>query len=414
MHPSLQLNNISNLPTASLRRSATLAANGSLEHLRKLHSLTTKSPTPYIHLLPVFYRNIDPTNIPSLSNLEQQILLPDVRDAISRAELSLACLYLLDERGGTPPGANTALWPRVWQWSSLLAAYPHCSSRPRGNEEQRFLHLFYYIGRLYHHAATARLMHTTPGLRVVIAKSWGLMLNRPPIGPAIHDLCSFIENRDGTADPEHFDEFAEGAGGAAVDLALLVIKHVDSTLENLKPDARVGDMSIWTRFFLIRAGLRFAMTWAFDGRFADFCRALLAHGIIATTIHVIDVLAGNLDLDGAVDLLETSFILLDWTSHAMHRRRWVIEALGSGSLRVMIDSEWHGPKDTGRFAPVIDCYYPAESHLPFGPIQNHGFSCSLGRFGPEQLLCAVGIRGRMDHTQKFARETPQDLGPVQL
>ncbi|KAJ7832984.1 hypothetical protein B0H13DRAFT_2370646 [Mycena leptocephala] len=62
MHPSLRLDNLAQLPI-SIRRFASEAANGSLDHLKRLLDLMERGKTSgekSLLCLPVFYANLDP------------------------------------------------------------------------------------------------------------------------------------------------------------------------------------------------------------------------------------------------------------------------------------------------------------------------------------------------------------------
>ncbi|KAJ7457789.1 hypothetical protein FB451DRAFT_1509087 [Mycena latifolia] len=341
MHPALRLENIANLPTVSLRRSATLAAKGSLAHLRKLYHLIISDSSPqFVHFLPAIYCNLDPANIPSIPELDEQFQLPHVKDAITRAGLALDSLYFLDERGVTPQEVHPIMWPRVWQWSWFLDTYPHCNTHPDacGTPERQVevsLHFFYHMGLLHRHADTARLMDMTPGLRVFVVKSWGLFLERgPPHGPAFEDLARFIGRREATSDPEHIEEFIEGAGGTASNLGFLVVKHITSTSTNLGPDTSRNQL------LLIDCVVRFVVTRKFDPRYIDFYRATVSHGIIPAIIRVVNSLEA---VDGVGNLLESCFCLLDWTMYVSDPHRWITEALEAGLLRAIIScATYHG------------------------------------------------------------------------
>ncbi|KAJ6573373.1 hypothetical protein DFH09DRAFT_1312076 [Mycena vulgaris] len=325
MHPALRLENISNIPTVSLRRAATLAANDSLEHVRKVKFAVMNDPSPQsILLLPVFYANLDPANIPHIPELEERILWPEVRAAIGRATLSLDALDLLND---TPPEVYPSLWPRVWKWSEFLDTYPHCDPfLPADEYEEMSFHTFYYIARLHLHAETARLIDATPRLRVFIAKIWGMLVKTK--GPAFEDVCRFIGRSEGVLAPEHMDEFIEGSGGTVSDLALLVVTHITSTSAELGPE--VSQLEL----FCITSALHFVVGRPFDIRYRDFYRALVAHGTVSAVIRIVNALE-KVTIEGVDNLLQACFVLLAWTFHAGDKLPWIAEALESGLVRAI-------------------------------------------------------------------------------
>ncbi|KAJ7223664.1 hypothetical protein C8J57DRAFT_234850 [Mycena rebaudengoi] len=78
---------------------------------------------------------------------------------------------------------------------------------------------------------TFNMICTTPDVRVVVARTWTLIVARwqgdPIPDPQLRILCEFLGTCKGlSVYPESLAEFAEGAGGSMLDLACLVVQHL--------------------------------------------------------------------------------------------------------------------------------------------------------------------------------------------
>jgi hypothetical protein len=75
-----------------------------------------------IFLLPVFFINIDPAQIPTSEEMDP--LHPDTRKRLSCAVLSLRAVFSM----GPPEDTGPTLWPRVWPWIYFI--YEHQEHLP--------------------------------------------------------------------------------------------------------------------------------------------------------------------------------------------------------------------------------------------------------------------------------------------
>ncbi|KAJ7479155.1 hypothetical protein FB451DRAFT_1240747 [Mycena latifolia] len=151
-------------------------------------------------------------------------------DTILGPLYSLTCLFAdLD----IPVAALSDVWPRAWAWSEWFFRYhnyiPAAHQPGMMDLSLMFLRL---LRRIMATADLEDLVRSTPGIRVVISKAWRILLVglSDDIILGVHDLCQFLY-QDATAKSNHaetyLEEYIDGAGGSADDLASLVVLHIN-------------------------------------------------------------------------------------------------------------------------------------------------------------------------------------------
>ncbi|KAJ7140681.1 hypothetical protein C8R44DRAFT_726413 [Mycena epipterygia] len=173
MHESLDLRNISRLPI-SIRKLATAAADGSLKHLELLCASADRGPEDHaLLLLPVFI-NLDLAKIPTIDELAEKFSVAEIMDATTRGKICISYLHFLHE---IPSETFPTLFPRVWKWLSFIDTQPY--SKPNINNEgfnEDILLPFLLVARVHINPGTRKLVHSTPGMGVVVVKIWKMSL----------------------------------------------------------------------------------------------------------------------------------------------------------------------------------------------------------------------------------------------
>ncbi|KAJ6592803.1 hypothetical protein B0H19DRAFT_9861 [Mycena capillaripes] len=156
-----------------LRALATVAAHGgygSLEVLRFFqHWIGVTSDSPQKVLLPSFYANLDPKRIPTPGRLDTMLL--STEKDFSCVDRPIACLRALCALPGIPKGALTDLWRRVWPWIEFIHTYRNfLPGYPL--EKEICAYFITLLRRCKRDEATDNLISETPGVRVLLARTW--------------------------------------------------------------------------------------------------------------------------------------------------------------------------------------------------------------------------------------------------
>ncbi|KAF8192679.1 hypothetical protein K438DRAFT_1762026 [Mycena galopus ATCC 62051] len=301
MHEDLQLKNFAKLPLL-YRVYVSNAANGSLSDFRKLHALVLKGPPDRKELLlPVYYRNLDITGIPTPDQLDCESVAQyaSASSAIERAALALQELSWCTEwwGNGIPEELGPDLWPRIWNWIKFLDEYRDSvqgimplSAKDTYAGYAKIIHNFQL------HKNTMAQVHDTPGVRLVMARAWVLialvaLILRSERG--IHERCfvsivRFLDEDPLSAQPKNMQEYVEGAGGTVDEFAALVMEHVERT--QAPPDDGGYPTGESSAFFLW--GLLDLLVEGDDGH-GPLNRALLNRGIVGAVTHLLSIYPGG-------------------------------------------------------------------------------------------------------------------------
>ncbi|KAJ7105505.1 hypothetical protein C8R44DRAFT_886458 [Mycena epipterygia] len=232
MHPALQLDNLRHLPP-SMRRAAQSAcsAGRTIQDLRRVQTyLAGATEEQSLLLLPVFYTNLDPAEIPDLAQFDAETPPgPNVESSIGRALLSLQSLHVIQ----FPIEIGPAIWPYAWPWSHFLYTYrEHLPNIPPPPEDTFCLEFLMFAGTFAEHKETFSLILSTPEVRFMVSKAWPHIpgiLDAKKREVAFTDLRSFIAHET-AAEPNNLAEIIDGAGGAPDDLARLIVLYIRAML----------------------------------------------------------------------------------------------------------------------------------------------------------------------------------------
>ncbi|KAJ6551791.1 hypothetical protein B0H19DRAFT_1297649 [Mycena capillaripes] len=237
---SLHLGRLEQL-SVTLRQVANRAANGSLEDLQTLCDSISHLPTSTtLRDLPAFYANLDPDLIPNMDS--------DAKPNTNVMECALAAteeLYFLQNPGLSLPVAVSDIWPRYWAWIEFFQIYLTITTT-----EQRLPHLGlgeFELGSnvvqfmaSFEDPTLCNLFGVTPGVRVLIARNWLLLVRREASAERDVGLGQVFKCTNGVghldaSQPAGLAEFAEGAGGTINDLASLVVRTIAVLVPSRKP-----------------------------------------------------------------------------------------------------------------------------------------------------------------------------------
>ncbi|KAJ6579221.1 hypothetical protein DFH09DRAFT_1361011 [Mycena vulgaris] len=328
MHPSLGAENINHLPRA-LRLKALSAAdlNGALEDVYHLSQIADKIPSDQaLLLLPVVYRNLDVSLIPTTHQMDST--RPISSTLIGRPIAALVMLGLIP---AIPSPVFVDFWLSVWSWCHFLHTYSDFLENPPG-EKKIGVQLLKIIGVFSADEAAFRLINHTPGVRIVVARTWDLLMNTRSSPSVIshawlRDLCGFLSRCDGPSTyPFHLAEFAEGAGGDEAQLALLVVRHITGLIlarHTLSPN-EIGP------FFTV---IHFTMKILAYEPGRSLGRQLLSNGMVGAMVNAINCMH---EIAMMRQVFPPSFMLIEKIAEASSNSRGLAEALDSDFLRSLV------------------------------------------------------------------------------
>ncbi|KAJ7151788.1 hypothetical protein C8R43DRAFT_950962 [Mycena crocata] len=342
MHPALRIQNLSILPI-SVRRLANAAAEGSIKHLANLTTQVVQgNPSQSILLLPVFYTILDPVMIPTLDELDKEFSQTGVVEATRRANICLGLLYQLR---GIPSEVFPLLWPRMWQWICFIDMQPHWN--PQGDCEFNKILLvpFLLFSRLHRHSVTRTLIHSTPGVGIVVAKIWKMSLQpgyRIFGNDAFTTVCDFLcYSKDPTG---LLDELIDGTGGNIWECALLVLKHITDLISvGPHPHSEVPPKVVC----LVDSMLRFL--GQVEIRESHFFDVLVSQGLSRTLTNAISDLE-KFDSSHTPGAIENCFILLECIFNSETGYQNLLQSLQAGLLLVIAFG-----RDYNRTCIAIEC-----------------------------------------------------------
>ncbi|KAJ7135585.1 hypothetical protein C8R44DRAFT_976478 [Mycena epipterygia] len=328
MHPSLDLGNVSQLPT-SVRGLATRAAHGSAEDLRILIDMLAERETlPGMKMLclPVLHVNLNP--IPQEEDAHGS-------PASTRAILSLQGIRLLD----FPIEAGVELWPRTWRWLSFLHGRRDSLPEPLP-EIDICSQLLFILGRLVSDPPSLLLLEKTIGLRTLITRSWRLIFrDENPDGLLLYALLWISRDLMQLFVPANMHEAIEGAGGSLDDLAELVIKYVNYFVPTGRTAVSTDTLFHIDAIYCVIEAIGAQPTRSIFGSVTPGNAALLSAGITASLINVMCAFhASNLEYDIIADILGAALLTFygQMTRCPPRWYRYIQEGVTAGLLRGLI------------------------------------------------------------------------------
>ncbi|KAF8209629.1 hypothetical protein K438DRAFT_235221 [Mycena galopus ATCC 62051] len=294
MHPSLKLSNLSRLPPF-LKRRATAAASGSAEEALALAiGLADIAPSNLLLLLPVFYALLDATQIPGIFNhldSSSTRIQDDIRVRIAQILFHLRAIAQIETRVTIPLAVFMDLWIHIGPWIEFLDEYrdhlPGLDVLSPVTRYSMFLSLLRFMRR---DGRVSHLINTSVALCVVVGRAWHHLIhaNETNLENVSHFLASLFEASP--RDVPAFEGLVAGAGGTCVDLALLVVSHLNRVVPS--PDSIITEQHA-----LLFCGVEHLVVRANGSEDAGpvwgtaFRDALLSHGIIPTLMTASRVLS---------------------------------------------------------------------------------------------------------------------------
>ncbi|KAF7350639.1 MYND-type domain-containing protein [Mycena sanguinolenta] len=325
MHPSLNISNLARLPP-SLRTRAIAAASGAdLETLALVEDLEEIPSEQLPLLLPVFYACLDPAPISKIPANFDLFGWDGIKPYILQAYSSLNGIENLGLWGFIPPSACVELWDRIWPWIQFLEEYHECLTIGGCPRYAGFMSLICYLN-----GEASQLIHSTPGLYVVVGRAWRYAITESKEG-ALLDVSFLLQRWFQKTDwnPATFEELILGAGGTWMDLALVVVSHIKHVLP--KPDSSVTNetgLHLVTILCIVAGDC---------GQDATFQNALLSCGIVTALTTAVRALCRS-TMDVALKLQALFSTLVDEIS-SFSPTIWLPEALRAGLLEIMFTSQ---------------------------------------------------------------------------
>ncbi|KAJ7024634.1 hypothetical protein C8F04DRAFT_1400995 [Mycena alexandri] len=220
MHPALRLSNLNRLPPAMRRVAlAACSADRSAHDLGRLRAyLRTLTDDQKRCMVPAFYFNLDPDEIPGENGFDPETMSPVTESAIERAWSSLQSLYIIDfpSVSGLMLGPVSGDGPDSFTYSASPLS----------------VDLLMFAGTFSDDQASYALIKSTPGFWVMLGEAWlHLTQSVDPLKRQVlfGDLSAFIQAPEAVK-PDNLAEIIEGVGGtfhelarvATLSLALLV------------------------------------------------------------------------------------------------------------------------------------------------------------------------------------------------
>jgi hypothetical protein len=323
-----------------------------------------------IFLLPVFFINIDPAQIPTSEEMDP--LHPDTRKRLSCAVLSLRAVFSM----GPPEDTGPTLWPRVWPWIYFI--YEHQEHLPTAclkAPELLWTQFLIFVSHIYGPPISV-LVSSTPGFRVLLAKAWTVMpqlKQTQAFEPCLKYVSGFLGNLD-FRDPVNFNELVDGAGGSVDDLARLVVQYVYDVVEG-QTSWEFGSQGYYIRSLIHFIQGRHASVHgdtdttqhaSLPPLHEKFLDTLHQHKFVAAFVVGMSSLCKMDTEEDTEESFRESFELLERLLNTPSRYRWLPDAIGAGLLRMLAAC-------TTLFAPRLDYYlrYLLNKLLPEGLVYYH-------------------------------------------
>ncbi|KAJ7809919.1 hypothetical protein B0H13DRAFT_2295116 [Mycena leptocephala] len=238
MHRDLDRSRLSELPV-SMRRTATTAAEGSLQSLLLVLALSENSAVSSQHkyrLLPAIYPNLDIVGIPRVGDFDVAPVVA-VRDLVSKASIALQCLHNIQDIS-LPLFRN--LWPRYWKWSRFFYTFHEhlpWMSAGRLSDVQIARNLLWFINpiRTKFPHETREFFSQELGFRIMVVKAWASVILMSDVssfdyGKICMCVLGSLDDIWDPSNPRNLEELVEGAGGTIDDLAILFVGHINRIL----------------------------------------------------------------------------------------------------------------------------------------------------------------------------------------
>ncbi|KAJ7123966.1 hypothetical protein C8R43DRAFT_39634 [Mycena crocata] len=330
VHPSLHVRNIDLLPPGRrVRAHAATRFSEPRETIREVCDIVEKIPKEQaILLLPVLYANLDASRIPAPHQLDRLIGTSDLDELLLRPMLSLRTLEKIP---GIPPGAFADLWPPVWNWIQFMFTYQEFFDGI--SEREIGVQLLSLISLFSSDKAMAKLIRFTPRVRIVVARTWSLLVvadGIPIPNVWVQNLCNFLTCD--TSYPLHVEELLEGVGGTFKDLGSVVVRHIHGFMPPRQPPSSLS-------FFFFTTVIMFLVKLRGVAPEDELWPALLNEGlarILPLAMHtLLEAKLANFE-DMAHTIHGQCFLIMKSLLDAASDPWWTVAALQAQFLRVLV------------------------------------------------------------------------------
>ncbi|KAJ7633265.1 hypothetical protein FB45DRAFT_1003363 [Roridomyces roridus] len=230
MHECLRLSALQNLPI-SVRRAAQAAISGPTDRIAWIVATMMKpnNTSSMIYLLPLAYRLLDPTRIPS-TDPDCAVLTPAEADATHTATYALDAVA----RTQTIPGDVAAdIWSRVWLWHQFFEAHYRVHEEQL-QEWRQCCRTVQAAHWLQHHTHMKPIIKSTPGFYSVVSRAWiaALSVTGSPqnsAAPLFTPVATFIADEDLISTPQRLEDFVGDHGPSSI--ATLALEHARHSLD---------------------------------------------------------------------------------------------------------------------------------------------------------------------------------------
>ncbi|KAJ7492952.1 hypothetical protein B0H11DRAFT_975399 [Mycena galericulata] len=271
--------------------------------------------------IPAIYAILDPARIPSLDELDSEVVHTIM--SVAQARVTIMTLHFIPP-AQFPPGSFPLLWPRVWKWMEVLVLYRHCLPPPIPSESEMTMLLIPTIISFFTEPETdyAPVISATPGVRLFFAQSWGGWIAHADMRGL--GCASFFISRETFDSPTNLEEYIHGVGGTATDLCSLVMRQINFFASHPYTQERPLYIKAVTSFVIAlrdKAGL---------------LDILLECGLMRAIITVVIALSGSDIQYDTGDLINHCFSILH---NAMQHTQWLksmSEMLEAGLLPIMV------------------------------------------------------------------------------
>ncbi|KAJ7089031.1 hypothetical protein C8R43DRAFT_1244750 [Mycena crocata] len=332
-----------------LRPVARAAAAGSRKDIQHLLA-NLESESQSLLFFPAFFPHLHPRGIPDVAQLDGNLTRDD--PAIENAVDSLTYMSLLK----LPEELAATVWNRSWPWVEFIHTYrAQIPSLQRRSETALYSTLLLLFQRLRENLKVASDIQKTPGLLVIVARAWNLLLLEPEEDTR-HDsnvlcLCTFIGCMVFVPIeqcPLLLEDFCEGAGGGLSQLAALVVTHLNRYSKRYDPR---GSPSYLSAAIIV-------VTYIRDPAFQD---ALRMHGVIRAVTRATCALnnarfegaVGEIYREGTIDLFPSIFDFFALQFRAPQASPYIREAIQAGVVPAIVACATHTDAGEESFIQLI-------------------------------------------------------------
>ncbi|KAJ7134034.1 hypothetical protein C8R43DRAFT_1022249, partial [Mycena crocata] len=319
------------------------ATDGSFDDLRQLFLRVEGMPNGNrILLLPVWFSCLDPTGIPTPAQLDSMLSAVDYVQQLIPVTSAMQCLteiLQLLEGALVPSAAYVDIWPRLHEWMIFLQTYLAvlpASIKPHSDALTLAMHASIILC-MEQSRSTSELVQKAPGVRTILVKYWVALvcddvfnLQEGPGGDRfsiMRTVLLFLSTSANRPPPKkHLEEILAGVGGSRDELARVMVKQITDVAA--RPPSKLSAT-------ILTAAMGFIAV-EHDG---GFRAALLDRGIVKAVVTAGLLLHDHNQQQKLPDAIAQAppmglGLLAGYFEDPM-ARRWVVEALESGLLRLM-------------------------------------------------------------------------------